>query len=148
MTQFTVDTQLFNQLGELLVGRESTALVELIKNAYDADSRAVIVEGINLSDAENGKIIISDNGIGMTRDEFENGFLRIATRVKTKGTKRSQLFKRRYTGEKGIGRLALHKLARHVAIESFRWNGDFPDMNYLPANTPGLTASIDSSICS
>ena len=43
MAKFTVDTQLFRELGELLVGRESTALVELIKNSYDADSSAVAV---------------------------------------------------------------------------------------------------------
>ena len=39
MARFTVDTNLFRELGELLVGRSSTALVELIKNAYDADAR-------------------------------------------------------------------------------------------------------------
>jgi hypothetical protein len=33
--EFTVDTGLFRQLGELLVGRDATALVELIKNAYE-----------------------------------------------------------------------------------------------------------------
>ncbi len=33
---FSVDTHVFRELGELLVGRDSTALLELIKNAYDA----------------------------------------------------------------------------------------------------------------
>ncbi len=32
------DTDLFRELGELLVGRDSTALVELIRNPYDADA--------------------------------------------------------------------------------------------------------------
>jgi hypothetical protein len=50
MAKFTVDTQLFRELGELLVGRESTALVELIKNAYDANACAVLVEGRQLKD--------------------------------------------------------------------------------------------------
>ena len=81
MAKFTVDTQLFRELGELLVGRESTALVELIKNAYDADARAVVVLGENIDDPVNGQVYIEDNGIGMTLKEFENGFLRIATRV-------------------------------------------------------------------
>ena len=40
MTTFAVDTHLFRELGELLVGRDSTALIELIKNAYDADAMA------------------------------------------------------------------------------------------------------------
>jgi hypothetical protein len=42
MAKFTVDTHLFRELGELLVGRDSTALVELIKNSYDADARHVM----------------------------------------------------------------------------------------------------------
>ena len=46
---FTVDTQLFRELGELLVGKDSTALAELVKNAYDADARTVTVSGIHLS---------------------------------------------------------------------------------------------------
>lgn len=146
MAKFTVDTQLFRELGELLVGRESTALVELIKNAYDADARAVIVEGRNLSSPEEGRIIISDNGVGMTGEEFENGFLRIATRSKSEGTKRSAVFDRRYTGEKGVGRLALHKLARHVEIESFKWNGEPPSGPQLPMSLAGLKASIDWDI--
>lgn len=52
MAKFTVDTHLFRELGELLVGRDSTALVELIKNAYDADATQVIVYGERLGEAE------------------------------------------------------------------------------------------------
>ena len=46
--RFTVDTHLFRELGELLVGRDSTALIELIKNAYDADATAVTLYGEHL----------------------------------------------------------------------------------------------------
>ena len=143
MAKFTVDTQLFRELGELLVGRESTALVELIKNSYDADSCAVAVFGSELDDPENGGIVITDNGVGMTEDEFQDGFLRIATRAKTKGTKRSVVYGRRFTGEKGIGRLALHKLARYVQIESFKWNGNPPMGVHLPMYKHGVKAKID-----
>lgn len=143
MAKFTVDTQLFRELGELLVGRESTALVELIKNAYDADSQIVVVDGSDLHDPEISKIEILDNGTGMTEEEFENGFLRIATRAKTEGEKRSLFFERRFTGEKGIGRLALHKLARYVEIDSFKWNGNSPTSPHFPINEQGVRARID-----
>src|SRR5580692_2566263 len=106
MTTFTVDTHLFRELGELLVGRDSTALVELIKNAYDADASKVEIIGRSLADPAKGEIVIADNGIGMDADDFERGFLRIAGRTKVDGERRSPWFKRRYTGEKGIGRLA------------------------------------------
>ena len=118
MAKFTVDTHLFRELGELLVGRDSTALVELIKNSYDADAKRVSVHGENLDKPNLGKIVISDNGSGMTRAQFEAGFLRIASRLKDQGDRRSDHYGRRFTGAKGVGRLAAHKLARHLNLES------------------------------
>lgn len=118
MAKFRVDTHLFRELGELLVGRESTALVELIKNAYDADATHVTVTGLNLGVAELGEIQITDNGTGMTAEEFEAGFLTVAGRTKDTQTRRSKRYRRKYTGAKGIGRLAAHKLARRIVVSS------------------------------
>lgn len=138
MAKFSVDTKLFRELGELLVGRDSTALVELVKNAYDADARLVTVLGTDISklavakstpnddDGENagaGTIVIADDGVGMTLPMFERGFLTIAGRTKVEGDTRSALFERRFTGEKGVGRLAAHKLAAKLDVVSWRWNG-------------------------
>ena len=67
---FSVDTHLFRELGDLLVGRESTALFELIKNAYDADASEVTVIGTHLDDPEAGEIVIADNGCGMNPESF------------------------------------------------------------------------------
>lgn len=120
--RFTVDTHLFRELGELLVGRDSTALIELIKNSYDADATKVIVHGKSLNDLINGTITISDNGTGMTRFQFVQGFLRIASRLKNTGERKSIKLRRRYTGAKGIGRLAAHKLAKHLEIESIPYS--------------------------
>ena len=118
MARFTVDTHLFRELGELLVGRDSTALIELIKNAYDADATEVTVHGERLDIPSQGRILVTDNGIGMNAVDFENGFLRVASRLKDQGERRSSLFQRRYTGAKGIGRLAAHKLARKLEVDS------------------------------
>jgi signal transduction histidine kinase len=115
---FTVDTQLFRELGELLVGRDSTALTELIKNAYDADATVVSVTGQRLEDGEEGIIYVVDNGTGMTGAQFRDGYLTIAGRGKNQGDRRSRRFRRRFTGEKGIGRLATHKLAHHLDVRS------------------------------
>ncbi|RST53360.1 sensor histidine kinase [Variovorax sp. DXTD-1] len=120
--RFSVDTHLFRELGELLVGRESTALIELVKNAYDADATEVTVYGEGLDDPEHGVIRISDDGVGMTPDTFERGFLRIAGRLKGEGSRRSKRFGRRYTGAKGVGRLAAHKLARELGVVSTPWH--------------------------
>ncbi len=118
MAKFTVDTHLFRELGELLVGRDSTALIELIKNAYDADATEVTVYGERLDNPEEGHILVTDNGVGMNVEAFEKGFLRVASRLKEEGERRSPLFQRRYTGAKGIGRLAAHKLAKKLEIDS------------------------------
>jgi signal transduction histidine kinase len=142
MATFTVDTHLFRELGELLVGRDSTALVELVKNSYDADATEVVVYGEALSSTTRGFIRIRDNGIGMDRKEFENGFLRIAARTKLENNRRSSVFSRRYTGAKGIGRLAAHKLARLLEISSARWN-ERNNRGQLFAAPTGLEATID-----
>jgi signal transduction histidine kinase len=137
MPTFTVDTHLFRELGDLLVGRDSTALIELIKNSYDADAEAVTVYGHNLGSKDAGFIQISDNGNGMGPDDFLQGFLRIASRLKEEGDRRSPHFGRRFTGAKGIGRLAAHKLARLLSIKSVPYN----DGKNL--SRKGIDASID-----
>ena len=117
---FSVDTHLFRELGDLLVGRDSTALFELIKNAYDADASEVTVVGTKLDDPDTGEIVIADNGCGMNEKIFREGFLRIASRLKEAGDRRSEIFHRRFTGAKGIGRLSAHKLARLLQVDSVR----------------------------
>lgn len=118
---FSVDTHLFRELGELLVGRESTALIELVKNAYDADATEVTVFGEHLGHPNLGVIRISDNGVGMDPSTFERGFLRVAARIKNAGDRKSTRWGRRFTGAKGIGRLAAHKLACKIEIQSTPW---------------------------
>ena len=137
VAKFTVDTHLFRELGELLVGRDSTALIELIKNAYDADATEVTVHGEQLDTPSQGRIIVTDNGIGMNSDDFENGFLRVASRLKDQGERRSILLQRRYTGAKGIGRLAAHKLARRLEVHSV------PHVSKAKGRQRALFAAID-----
>jgi signal transduction histidine kinase len=143
MPGFRVDTKLFQELGELLVAKESTALVELIKNAYDADATVVTVTGSKLGDPSNGKIAVSDDGVGMDPDEFRRGFLTIAGRTKNSGDRRSPVFGRRYTGEKGVGRLASHKLGRSVAVQSRKAGSAKRGATALPPPICQLNATID-----
>ncbi|MFD6634974.1 ATP-binding protein, partial [Micromonospora chalcea] len=117
MPGFTVDTHLLRELGELLVGRDSTALLELIKNSYDADATEVLLHAEGLG-TEAATLRIVDNGNGMTYERFHSAFLRIAGRDKEGDVRRSPRFGRRYTGQKGIGRLAAHKLAAALQLVS------------------------------
>src|SRR5260370_4287942 len=87
---------------------------------------------------------IRDNGIGMSKAEFAGGFLRIASRSKETSSRRSFVYKRRFTGAKGIGRLAAHKLARFLKIESVRWDESKPlSSGELRGNLRGIEATID-----
>lgn len=143
MAAFTVDTKLFQELGELLVAKEATALVELVKNAYDADATSVRVHGLDLRDAAKGSIVITDNGFGMNTAEFNNGFLRIAGRTKITADRRTPVFGRRYTGEKGVGRLAAHKLARVVTIASDKASATPRGADELAPAIGSIVAKID-----
>jgi len=138
VARFRVDTHVFRELGAHLVGRPSTALVELIKNSYDADATIVTVEGVGL-DRRNGSIVVTDDGNGMTPELFESGFLTVASRSKDVEDRRSPRFRRRYTGAKGIGRLATHKLAGHVTVTSRPRPEAFPDVKTLR----GVSAVLD-----
>ena len=72
---FTIDAELLRELGERLVGKPHVALAELIKNSYDADATQVTIKFLPDKD----RIEISDDGHGMTFNEFKNFWMRIGT---------------------------------------------------------------------
>jgi signal transduction histidine kinase len=108
---FQAEGRLLQELGERLVASPEVALVELIKNAYDADSPSCEV-----AVAESGKtLVISDKGHGMTFGDFVGKWMRIATTSKI-GERVSPKFRRRLTGAKGIGRFAVRFLGDHLTL--------------------------------
>ncbi|HEV2138576.1 MAG TPA: ATP-binding protein [Nitrososphaerales archaeon] len=97
-------------LGEQLIRDEVSAVFELIKNSYDADASHVTVTLENVSVKDGARITVLDNGHGMTREKLLSSWLEIGTLAKSEGGIRKSPKGRRYLGEKGIGRLAVHKL--------------------------------------
>lgn len=93
----------------ILLGRESVskvdgAVIELVKNTYDADASICYV----CFDIEHNAIYIVDNGIGMTKETIENYWMMIGTDNKKENYKSNK--NRIKSGEKGIGRFALDRL--------------------------------------
>lgn len=93
----------------ILLGRESvskveSALIELIKNTYDADATMCYI----LFDVENDSILLIDDGSGMTKKIIEDNWMMIGTDNKKKEYISKK--KRIKSGEKGIGRFALDRL--------------------------------------
>ena len=70
-------------LGDQLIRNERVALVELIKNSYDADADWVEVRFENFNDdmsaSERSRIVIEDNGNGMKPDEIRSSWMNPAT---------------------------------------------------------------------
>jgi len=111
---FTVDNLLIEEMGQRLVGRDSTALIELVKNSFDADATevSIVFSGVTKPD---GSIIVEDNGKGMPMNRILNGWMRIGTYNKVR-TRLSKKFRRPITGSKGIGRFACQRIANKLEL--------------------------------
>ena len=109
---FSVETRVLRELGERLVKQPEVAIVELIKNAYDADAKQCAVEY-----SRSGRIVVADDGTGMTLDRFTNAWMRIGTGSKAYSSL-SERYQREITGEKGIGRFAVRFLGSALRLES------------------------------
>lgn len=93
----------------ILLGRESVsrvdgAIIELVKNTYDADAGFCYL----CFDMEHDNMYILDNGVGMTKDIIETCWMFIGTDNKQVDYLSSK--NRVKSGEKGIGRFALDRL--------------------------------------
>jgi signal transduction histidine kinase len=108
---FRVDASHVERLGQELVSRKELALAELIKNSYDADAHNVTV---TFTDSD---ISISDDGIGMTRAELVEGFMRLSTPMKV-DVPRSPVLHRDRAGSKGIGRFAAQRLGARLTVDT------------------------------
>ena len=116
----TIDSRIISHLGEALIDNEKIALLELIKNSSDADANYCNIEIDTLYQSEHGqgRIIIEDDGNGMTPYIIENAFLKIATSFKSNHQKVSPKFKRQAQGNKGIGRLSLNQLGKFISVDT------------------------------
>lgn len=114
---FKVKARIFEQLGEQLIKNENIAFTELIKNSYDADASIVNISINNIEIPEKSQIIIKDDGCGMDIDFIKNIWFDIGTDFK-KTINETPKYHRQLLGEKGIGRLAIHKLGHKIEIIS------------------------------
>lgn len=112
--RFTVDAGLISRLGRELVAKQETAVSELVKNAYDADAINVWLTFIDCNEP-GGRLIITDNGHGMTREQLINGFMRLSSTDKIHNPL-SPKFRRTRAGKKGIGRFAAQRLGEKLII--------------------------------
>lgn len=114
--RFSVDAKHIHRLGFELVGKQETAVSELIKNAYDADATLVTVDFYG-HDKPGGRLVISDNGHGMTLAVIKTAWMCLSTDDKEQNPL-SPVLGRSRAGRKGIGRFAVQRLGRRLTLET------------------------------
>lgn len=105
---------ILSRLGEELVPEVDQGIVELAKNAYDADATECRIS-LNEVYAPGGSIRIVDDGTGMTADNIRQGWLVIGRSSKQRKSL-TPIFDRLPVGDKGLGRLAALRLGQHVTL--------------------------------
>lgn len=121
---FDINPAVVFRLGEELITDVVQALVELVKNSYDADATWVNISidthasnesSYRFADAT-GVILVEDNGHGMDQETIQDGWLTIANSSKLDVKAAGQVTKlgRTPIGDKGLGRLGTQKLARNI----------------------------------
>lgn len=143
--------RIIRTIGEDLISNDIVAILELVKNSYDANASIISItingEVHEIGDKKKlvlkqsgSSIDIEDDGIGMSLEVIKSAWMEPATPHK-KNNKHSPKNKRRHTGEKGVGRFASAKLSKQLhlvtkelgdneVVVNFNW-GDFSDEKYL-----------------
>jgi signal transduction histidine kinase len=114
--RFSIDARHIHRLGFELVGKQETALSELIKNAYDADANHVDINFLDYHQS-GGTCIISDDGHGMPEEIIRDTWMRLSTSDK-EDNPISPMFGRSRAGRKGIGRFAVERLGEQLILET------------------------------
>ena len=124
---FKVHPSVVYQLGESLITDAVQALIELVKNSYDADATyaKVIIDTEGVLEIEGsiypttgGRIVVEDDGHGMDLSDVEDGWLTISNRKKRemKEAKKTTPGGRTPLGDKGLGRLGVQRLGGNLEI--------------------------------
>lgn len=109
---FESSTNIKDLIGRRLVTNKISAIFELVKNSFDADAEEVLVE----LDEDNDRLIISDNGNGMSLEDIKTKWMIIGTDNK-KGRNLTEKG-RPLNGEKGIGRFSVDRLGKKLTLIS------------------------------
>lgn len=138
-----------------LIGMENFAnaegaIVELIKNAYDADAEVCVVVADIQESLADSRLYIIDNGLGMTEETILRHWMTIGTDDKLVNAK-TNVKRRIKSGAKGIGRFALNRLGSKAEMITFssmpdkhgyRWAVDWSKFDNAETLSE-ITASVD-----
>lgn len=139
---FTVSARTARLIGQENFANAEGAIIELVKNSYDADASVCII----IIDPVNDSIRILDNGDGMTEKIIRNQWMTIGTDDKKVNFKTKSRIK---TGAKGIGRFALDRLGKSSVMitktldsESLVWDVDWDQFDNSGAVISDIKATL------
>ena len=116
--------RVFAALGADLVTNDIVAIIELVKNSYDAFASEVRIN-FDQTDTLFPHIEIRDNGSGMTEEIIDNVWCTVATPFKSENPVIQKDNKvRRVSGAKGLGRLSVARLGSALKMITKTENGD------------------------
>ena len=139
---FNVDAYTARLLGRENVAKLNGAILELVKNTYDADASVCFL----YYDESAEELYIGDNGCGMTPEIIVQHWMTIGRSTKKKSFVSNS--GRIQTGAKGIGRFALDRIADQCTMltaannKRFVWKVDWRDFEKESAITE-VTADLD-----
>ncbi len=131
---FKTNIQLKSIIGKDLINDDNIAILELVKNSFDADAKKVEVQYLNLKNNDDkttesftdftSRLIIKDNGLGMSLEEIQNKWLNIAYSEKKSNNRQHN---RMMAGAKGVGRFSCDRLGEYLNLYTKKQNSN----NYL-----------------
>lgn len=122
---FRPRARIIRTIGDRLISGPEAAVIELVKNSYDADARSVRITLIPPLRTGSGEIIFSDDGHGMAFSDIRDKWMEPAT--SDKRTRSTSPGGRKLLGSKGIGRFAAARLGSHLRLISVASIGEGAD---------------------
>ena len=128
---FKTNIQLKSIIGKDLINDDNIAVLELVKNSFDADAKKVEVKYLNLKNnddkrvdsySENtSRLIIKDDGLGMDLGDIKDKWLNIAYSEKKTNNRQHN---RMMAGAKGVGRFSCDRLGEYLNLYAKKSNTD------------------------
>jgi HSP90 family molecular chaperone len=136
---FKTNIQLKSIIGKDLINDDNIAVLELVKNSFDADAKRVDIifsnlkynddnevpriadyKTINFTD-KTSRVIIKDNGVGMNFTDIKDKWLNIAYSEKKSNTRQHN---RMMAGAKGVGRFSCDRLGEYLNLYAKKENAN------------------------
>lgn len=121
---FSTHAHIKNIIGKELINDDNVAVMELVKNSYDAGATKVIIKFKNLVEDKNkqSELILIDDGMGMSENDILKKWLNIAYSSKKENFTQNNRYQ---AGNKGVGRFSCDRLGKKLNLYTKQKNGIF-----------------------